>query len=228
MSAKLHDDEFSPEILLMLKQRDILGRKNPAQLVPLRYTLYTEAEATVQKFQDARRDNPLLETTPAEAWLTAELMPVVEQIRAKVDIPERVLDAALQRYFCRAVQPIVDRISDEQQLCTSVEVYLTAIKQLLIDLYDRQLSLRDILEIPATAYTLREAIVVRKPSSRREEIFLKGIKERWKNQRIARELDEKGLKPRGTTYKSYKEMHQINSQLFCATKSNIKKKYGMM
>lgn len=228
MSAKLHDDEFSPEILLMLKQRDILGRLNPAQLVPLRYNSQTEAEAMVQKFQDARRDNPLLETTPAEAWLTAELMPVVEQIRAKVDIPEKVLDATLQRYFCRAMQPIVDRISDEQQLCTSVEVYLTAIKQLLIDLYDRRKSLRGILRISPTAYTVRKALAARMPTSRREAVFLQGITEGWKNHQIARALDERGLKPRNRDYKSYREMHQIKNQLFCALKSDVKRKYQMM
>src|ERR1039458_3955398 len=97
MPSKFHDDEFSPEILQMLRKRDVLGRGNSTHLVPLWYNAYTEAEVVVQKFQVERRQSPVLETTLPETWLTAELMPGVQTIRARVDIPEAILDSALQR-----------------------------------------------------------------------------------------------------------------------------------
>jgi hypothetical protein len=223
MPKKLYDEEFSPEILQKLKRLDVLGRKNLAHLAILRYNVYTEAEAIVQSFQDERRENPVLETTSPETWLTAELMPAVQKIRAKVDIPEAILDAALQRYFCRAVQPVVDSTSDEQQLCTSVEAYLPAVKNLLINLYDRRKSLCQILRVPVSAYTLREALTARKPVSRREAIFLEGINSGWKNPRIARTLDDQRIKPR--TYESYGKMLRSNAQDFYSLKTTIKTKY---
>jgi hypothetical protein len=223
MTSRFYDEEFSSEILQMLRRRNVLGRSNPAHLAILLYNLYTEAEVIVQKFQHDRRQNPLLETTPAEAWLTAELIPMVQKIRAKVDIADSVLDPALQRYFYRAAHSIVDKSSDEQQLCTSVEAYLPAVKELLIDLYDSKKGLRGILKLPPTAYTFREAFTARKPTSRRADIIVQGIKEGWKDQRIARALDNGALKPRN--FPSYMEMLRNSAQNFYSMKSEIKKRY---
>ena len=151
-------------------------------------------------------------------------MPGVQTIRARVDIPEAILDSALQRYFRRAVPPTAaNKTSDEQQLCISVEAYLPALRVLLIDLYDRQKSLRNILRIPPHAYTVRDALSSRKPSSRREAIVLEGINAGWENPRIARRLDEQHLKPH--RYESYTKMLRSYPQNFYALKSGIKKKY---
>jgi len=224
MTSRCFDEEFPAGILDMLKKRDILGRANATQLVPLWYNAYTKADAMEQRFQQERRQNPLLETTPPEAWLTAELMPVVQEIRAQVDIGELILDSALQRYLRSAVHPIaVDKTPDEQQLCTSVEAYLPAVKDLLINLYDRRKSLRAILQIPRTAYTFYKALTTRKPTSRKEAIFLEGINAGWKNPQIARTLDEDHQKPR--TYESYRKMLRSNPQNFYSLKNGIKKKY---
>jgi hypothetical protein len=225
--SKMFDSELNAEVLKMLKRRDILGLANSAHLSLLIYNLNTEAEMIVVRFDAARRENPLLETTTPDAWLTAEMMPVVELIRDKVDIAEPILAAAIQRYFRRVAHPIAaDGTPGEQQLCTSIEAYLPAVKNLLINLYDRKKSLRAILGIPVAAYSLREALTQRKPSSRMEAVFLEGMNARWKNHRIARTLDEQHLKPRRD--KSYTEMLRLNPQGFYSLKSGIKKKYLMM
>lgn len=223
MAGKFHDEEFSPEILDMLRRRDILGSSNPAHFAILRYNAYTQAEAIVQKFQDARRQNPLLETTPAEAWLTSELVPAVEQIRANADLAEPILDSALKRFFRLPVHTAIATTSSEQHLCTSLDEYLPSVKALLMDLYDRRKSLRGILRIPVTAYTVREALSARKPASKREAIFLEGINAGWKDHRIARTLDEQRIKPR--TFESYRKMLRTNPQNFYSLKATIKKKY---
>jgi hypothetical protein len=108
-------------------------------------------------------------------------------------------------------------------LWTGIGPYQPALKKLFRDLYDRRKSLGGILGIPVAACTIREAMTERKPSSRREEIMLRGIAENRSNQYIARLLDKSGLKPR--TYKSYPEMLHVNPQDFYALKSGIKIKY---
>ena len=226
MTNRSYDEEFSPVILATLKKRDILGRANSAQLVPLWYNMNTKAEGIVQKFHEDRRSNPLLETTPPEAWLAAELMPMLLEIRLQVNMNETVLVASLQRYFRGSVRSVaVDNTSGEQQLCTGIEPYLPALKHLLIDLYDRRKRLCDILKIPLNAFTVREALAERKPFSRREKIILQGIDERWKSQTIAHALDEERLVPRGHTYTSYTHMLRTSPQNFYSMKFSIKKKY---
>jgi hypothetical protein len=226
MASRLFDEEFSAGILATLKRRDILGRANPTQLVPLWYNVNTEAEGIVQKFHEDRRSNPLLETTPPEAWLAAELMPIVLEIRAQVIISETLLVEALQRYFRGSVRSVgVDNTSGEQQLCTSVEPCLPALKRLLMDLYDRRKRLCDILQIRLDAFTFREALAARKPSSPREQIILQGINEGWKNHRIAVELDKQRFVPRDRDYKSYTQMLRTTPQNFYSMKCAIKNKY---
>lgn len=226
MPTRLHDEEFSPEILRMLKKRGVLGQANWIHFVPLDYNVDTEAHALIERFQIERRENPLLELTPAEAWLAAEAMPIVHHIRASLNVEDAILSAALQRYFCYAQHPVVvDRRPGEQKLCTSVEAYFPLVKKLLTNLYDLRKSLREILGIPANAYTLREAMSKRRPSSRRETLILSGLNERRANQYIARQLDAHSMKPRSNKYKSYLEMVRINPQAFYALKSDVKKKY---
>jgi hypothetical protein len=221
--TKFHNDEFSPEILQMLRKRDVLGQANPTQLIPLVYNAHTESEMMEERFDAERKENPLLETTPPEAWLTAEVMPAISAIRANAEVKDSVLVAALLRYFRRAVPLTANEAQSEQELWTGIGPYQPALKKLFRDLYDRRKSLGGILGIPVAACTIREAMTERKPSSRREEIMLRGIAENRSNQYIARLLDKSGLKPR--TYKSYPEMLHVNPQDFYALKSGIKIKY---
>ena len=153
-------------------------------------------------------------------------MAIVLEIRAQVNMSETVLVAALQRYFRGSARSVaVDSTSGEQQLCTGIEPFLPALKDLLIDLADRRKRLCDILQIPLNAFTLREALAVRKPFSRREKIILQGIDDGLKNPRIAIELDKQALVPRDREYKSYTHMLRTSPQNFYSMKSAIKKKY---
>lgn len=224
MSAKVFDNEFSPEILKMLKQRDILGQTNWAHYVLLEYNLDTAARAIVQSFDIERRKNPLLETTPPEAWLGAKCAPIVRDIRPNIDVDDAILSKTLQRYFRGASNAVVVNVQPgEQQLCTTLEPYFPLIKKLLNALYERKTSLRAILGIRTDAYTVRAALKTRKPSSPLERTFLQGIKEGWKNHRIARALDEQEVKPRN--FESYSQMLHEGVESFYSLKSAIKKKY---
>ena len=224
MPGKFYDAEFSAEILRMLKKRDVLAKSNPAQLAILCYNLCTEAEAIVRRFDAERRENPLLETTPAEAWLAAELGPVVRSIRENADVDDVILTGTLERYFRHLPNPVlVDIKPGQQRLCTSVEPYFPLAKKLLTELYDRKTSLRTILRIPAGAYTVHAALKTRKPSTELEATVLQGIKEGWSNQRIAKTLDEKKVKPRN--FASYREMLRLKAESFHSLKHSTKRKY---
>ena len=77
------------------------------------------------------------------------------------------------------------------------------------------------------AYTIREALRPLKPASRREEIFLRGIRENWPNQRIAKELDDQALRPKNKDCNSYSNMLRMRPQLFYSVKSGINNKYSL-
>lgn len=225
MSAKSYDHEFSPEVLVMLRKREILGRANWVHLAVLEYNVGTETRLIERHFDVERKENPLLETTDPEAWLVAEFVPIVHGIRGQVQIEAAILIAGLTRYFRRLVPIAANELSatGEQQLWTTIALYRTAVTKLLRALYDRRTSVGRILGIPATTTFLREAMSNRQPSTRREAIILDGINKRWSNQAIARELDKSGLKPR--SHNSFTEMLRMNPQLFYAMKSDVRRKY---
>jgi hypothetical protein len=225
--TNFHDEEFAPEVLKALKKREILAQANPAQLVPLHYNMSTRAVLMVKKFQDERSEYPLLETTPPEAWIAAEIVPVIQEVRSKADVDESVLSAPVQRYLRVPVELPRVQGSEEQRLHTTIEPYLLKIKSLLTDIVNRRKSLRAILRLPAGVYKLRGTLVSPKPGSRREAIVVRGIKEKWRNHRIAKELDDHGLKPQDKIYPSYTNMVDVNAQLFYSLKSSIRKKYQL-
>lgn len=225
MPARLYDEQFSADVLKMLKKRDVLGQSNPVHFVPLEYNVAAEVEKIEEQFEAERKQNPLLETTLPEAWLTAEITPIVAEVRPNVSISEAVLTVALLRYFRRAVR-LNDSPLEEQQLWTTVRPYRAALKSLLLDLSDRRKGIHEILKIPRDVRTIRDVTQDRKPHSRREEILLQGIKGHWTNQHIARELDKHGIKPHSRDFGSYTEMFRMKSQNFYALKSEVKRKYN--
>ncbi len=226
MSTKSYDAEFGADPLNELKKRDILARANPVHYVPLIENLHRMVEAMEQKFQEERKPNPLLETTAPEAWIAAEIMPFVKEVRANADIDDQLLSKALQKYMQRGTKAHpISGPDGEEELHTTIEPYLSALRELVTAVCDRRKSLRRILRLSPGAYTIREALIPRKPASRRETIFLQGVRDNWPNHRIAKELDDKGLKPSNKDYKSYKEMLRTSPQLFYSLKSAIKKKY---
>jgi len=227
MATKLYDQEFDPDLLRVLKERDILARANPVQGVPLTYNLFQRVAEIEQLFQQERKANPLLETTPPEAWLAAKSIPDIQRIRRNVDLDEVILGQAVQLHFApRPAKRSVSQEPNEGALVTTVEPYREKLRQLYLDLYDRRKSLRGILVLGRGLYTVREMSRARKPTSRREAIILQGIMEKWPNPKIARTLDEERLTPRkGNDYKSYRDMLKNRNQLFYSMKSAIKKKY---
>src|ERR1700682_641304 len=225
-TKKFYDFEFGAAPLRDLKKREVLASSNPVHFVPLIYNLLTKAEGMEQEFQRERKANPLLETTSPEIWIVAEIMPFVKEVRENADVHDRLLSNALQRYLRRQAKPkLRPRPDDDEPLLTTIESYVPALKKLLIAVCDRGKSLREILRLPADAYTIRDALARRKPGTKRQGIFLLGIEEKWRNPRIAKELDEKGLKPDDSDFKSYAEMLQIKPQLFYSMKHNIKKDF---
>jgi hypothetical protein len=225
-AEKFYAFEFGAECLRELKRRDLLGSSNPAHLAPLVYNLLTKAEEMEQAFQRARRENPLFETTLAEVWIVAEIMPLVKEIRANVALHDHLLSNALQRYLRREAKPnLLPRPDDDEPLTTTIAPYIPGLKKLLVALCDRRKSLREILRLPAGAYTVREALARRKAGTDRQAIFLLGIKAEWPDHRIAKELDDKGLKPKNKDFKSYGEMYRIKPQNFSSMKHNIKKEF---
>lgn len=227
MATKLYDAEFAPGVLRMLKKRAILGRANAAQLACLNYNLGTEALAIAGRFQDERKRNPLLETTPPEAWIAAEVSPLIQEVRSNIDVDEELLSEAIQEYL----RPWGPRNTgqtngDEQKLHTTIEPYVPVLKKLLFDLYDRAKSLRAILGLRRHIYRVRDLVAQTRPSSRREGIMLQGIQQGWTNQRVARALDEAGITPRKHGhYDSYQQMLHISPQLFYSLKNQVKTKY---
>lgn len=224
MPHRLHDKEFSAPVLRMLKDREILSESNPVHSAILIYNIGVAVEDIKLRYDNDRKQNPLLETTPAEAWLTKTFVPIVRSIRFNVDVSDPILVAALSRYFRRAAPPVNRDSLTEQQLCTSIHVYRPALTRLLRDLYDRRRSLNGILGIRAVVRSPGEALSERKPSTMREAIILSGIKVHWTTMRLAKELDKTRCKPR--SYKSYVDMVQANPQHFYALKSQVKKKYS--
>jgi hypothetical protein len=225
MAARFYDEELSPALLRVLKKRDVLGQSKPGHFVPLVYNVRMEVEHMEQDFDAERKGNPLLETTPPEAWLAAEFTTIINTIRANVEIDDRVLVATLKRYFLLAVPLIANKAQGEQQLWTTIEPYRTVMQKLLLDLCDRRKSLRGILRIRAGVCSVREGTSELKPGSKREAILLQGITGRWTNQHIAAELDKHSVKPRSDEYKSYTEMFRMGPQGFYAMKSDVKRKY---
>ena len=221
-SERFYDDEFDPDLLKVLRKRDILGEANPAQLAPLVYNLLTEVRLLEKKFQTERQQNPLLETTPPEAWIAAELLPWIQQVRCGVDLDERILSAVLKRKLRCAVQPLGE--SCDQHLHRAIQPYLTHVKKLLLQIVDRRKSLGQIMSLRPNAYSVRDALKVRQPNTRREATIVRSIREGRPDHWIARELDKHGDKPKGD-FASYTEMLRISPQLFYSMKSNIKKKY---
>lgn len=226
MPNRLYDHEFSAGVLQMLRKREALGQSNTVHFVPLVYNLRTEAECGMEeRFSAERRSNPLLETTHPVAWLAAEFFEHISEIRPNVEFDEFAVVAALKRYFQRAVLSTMNEYPGEEQLWTTVRPYRDAMKKLLLDLFNRRQSLRSILKLPAGSCTIHQAMSEREPSSRREEVILRGIKEHWSSQRIARELDNLGWKPRSASFKSYSELLHMNPQNFYSLKSAVKRKY---
>lgn len=201
--TRSYDHEFNPDALKMLKKREILGRARSANLVPLDYNLSTQAAALEQEFQEERRWNPLLETTPPEAWLCAEILPFIREVRSNVDVDDRLLSEAVQ---LRVQQHTKKSQSSKDELVTTIEPYIPVVKKLFVDLFDRTKSLRQILGLRRGSYDVREITTTRKPTTKRETIFLRGLGEQWSNRRIAKSLDEEGVKPRSTEYRSFLEL----------------------
>jgi hypothetical protein len=223
-NEKFYDFEFGAEPLRSLKKIDLLASSNSVLGVPFIYHLLSKAEAMEQEFQRDRKANPLFETTAPEIWIVAEIMPLLKEVRAKVAIDDELLSDALQRYLRREAKRILPpRPDDDEPLVTTIEPYIPALKKLLVAVCDRRKSLRGILRLSARAVTIRDALARRKGQTSRQAIFLFGIKAKWSNHRIAKELDDKGLKPKDKDFKSYAEMFQIKPQLFYSMKSNIKK-----
>ncbi len=223
MSKRFYDAEFSPGILTMLKEREILSRANFAQGCILIYNLATEAELLVRRFTEERKANPVLETTRPEAWIAAQIVPSIREIRPNIDTDDAVMSKAVQENLCRftPTKGLLDH--DEQTLCTTIEPYRPYMERLFLDLFDRSKSLRAILGLRRTVYGVRNFDLQGKPFSRLEDIILRGLIEQRKPRLIAITLDEAGLKPR--RYKSYVHMLEINSHSFYSLKNNIKTKY---
>jgi hypothetical protein len=122
---KSNDAEFESAVLATLKKRDILGRANPAQLALLDYNLRTEAEGFEQEFQESRQRNPLLETTAPEAWIAAEIVPKIREVRSNVDVAEEVLSEAVQKYLLyRSKTDTPSEVDDEQKLHTTIQKFI--------------------------------------------------------------------------------------------------------
>src|SRR6266849_9391357 len=220
-AEKFYDFEFGAEPLRDIKKRDLLASSDSVHDAPLTYALLTKAEGMEQEFQRARKTNPVFETTPAEVWIAAEIMPLVKEIRANVGLHDRLLNNALQRYLRREAKPnLLPRADDDEPLTTTVKPYIPGLKTLLVADCDRRKSLHEILRLPAGAYILRNALALRKPGSLRETIFLRGIREKWQGHRIAKELDDKVLKPTNKDFKTYTEMLLVKPQLFYSLKSS--------
>jgi hypothetical protein len=226
MSKRFYDAEFAPGILVMLKERDILMRANRAQRYILVYNLATEAELLIRRFDEERKANPVLETTPPEAWIAAKLVPNIREIRPNIDTDDELLSEAIQRIL-RRFAPLADIAKHcEQVLSLTIEPYRPCLETLFRDLFDRTKGVRSILGLRRATYNLRDFERDTKPFTMLGTIFLQGIRERWSNRRIAITLDEAGVQPRNPEkYKSYVHMLGIDSHSFYSLKNNIKTKY---
>jgi hypothetical protein len=226
MGKRFYDAEFAPGILVMLKERDILMRANRAQGFILVYNLATEVDLLIRRFDEERKANPVLETTPPEAWITAELVPTIREIRPNIDTEDELLSEAIQRIL-RRFAPLDDIAKHgEQVLWLNIEPYRPCLETLFLNLFDRTKSLRSILGLRRATYSLRDFGRDTKPFTKLDEIMLRCLKEKQKPMRIAIALDEAGVRPRSPEkYRSYVHMLGINSHSFYSLKNNIKTKY---
>jgi hypothetical protein len=225
---KFYDTEFAPKALAMLKQQHILGTANVAHYAILHYNLGIQARDFEDVFQQARRENPLLETTPPEVWIAAQVVPIIRDVRSNVEVDDDVLSDAVQKYLRHHYKPapVEDfEAQGEQKLYRTIEHFIPAIERLLRDLFDRAKSLGGILSLARDRFKVGHAIGARQLGTRREELIIQAINENWRNQKLADQLDRAGIKPKGKHWKSYKQMLHHNSQLFSATKNSVKKKY---
>jgi hypothetical protein len=226
MRKRFYDVEFSPGILAMLKERDILNRANFAQGCILIYHLATEVELLVRRFDEERKANPVLETTPPEAWIAAKLIPNIREIRSNIDMDDDLLSEALQRILRRFAPVGNINKHSEQVLRLTIEPYRSYLETLFLNLFDRTKSLRSILGLRCAVFGVRNLDSQTRPFSRREDIIVRGLMEKWPNMRIAIALDEAGIRPRSPDrHKSYVHMLRSNSQCFHSSKSAVKTKY---
>jgi hypothetical protein len=222
---KFHDVEFSPEVLLMLRRKEILERANCVNAVPLDYGISTRLVEIEDVFQIERRENPLLELTPPEAWIAAVLMDQIRDIRGNVQIRDRVLSDAVQKYLrhhCPRVEAPPDK--DEQKLVNTIEPFLPAVRSLFDELFDRRKSIFGILGLRVSSGSIRR-IVSAIPKSKREQIAVQAINEGWPPRRLAQAWDAAGLKPRNRLWKSYMELLFQDRDQFYVLKSQIARKY---
>jgi hypothetical protein len=221
----LHDAEFSSGVLLMLRRKEILERANCVNAVPLDYGISTRVVEIENLFQIERRGNPLLEQTPPEAWIAAVLLDQIRDIRGNVQIRDRVLSDAVQKYLRHHFPPVETPLDqDEQKLATTMEPFLPAVRSLFDELLDRRKGIFGILGLRVSSGSIRR-IVNATPKTLREKIMVQAINEDWSNPRLARALDAAGLKPRNPRWKSYMEFQFQDRGQFYVLKSQIARKY---
>jgi hypothetical protein len=222
---KRHDTEFSPEVLLTLRRKEILERANCVNAVPLDYAISTCLSEMERLFQKERRADPLLEQTPPEAWIAAVLLDQIREIRSNVQIGDRVLCDAVQKYLrhhCPQIEAQFDQ--REQKLVTTIEPFLPAVRSLFDQLFDRRRSVFSILGLRTSSGSIRR-IARATPSSDREKIIVLSKREAWSNRRLAEALDTAETKPRDKRWKSYMEMYHQNPAMFRVLKSQVVTKY---
>jgi hypothetical protein len=222
---KLHDAEFSSEVLLMLSRKEILERANCVNAVPLAHAISSRLVEMESLFQKERRGDPLLEQTPPEAWIATVLMDQIREIRGNVQIRDRMLSDAVQKYLRRHFpRNEAPPDNDEQKLVNTIEHCLPAVKSLFDELFDRRKSIFGILGLRISSGSIRR-VVSTKPKSKREQIIVQAINENWSNPHLARALDAAGLKPRNPRWKSYLEFLFQDRDQFDVLKSQIARKY---
>ena len=228
MSRKLYDVEFSPSILSMLRRKEILERANCVNAVPLDYSISTRVVELESIFEKERRADPLLEQTPPESWIAATLIDEIRAIRGNVQIQDRILSDALQKYLRHRFPPVeAPSDQEEQKLVTTIEPFLLAVRSLFDDLFDRRKSIFGILGLRTSSGSIRR-IVSATPKTPREKIMVRAINENWSNTRLASELDAGGVKPRNPRWKSYMQLLYQDRDQFYVLKSQIARKYLQM
>lgn len=209
----------------MLRRKEILERANSLNAVPLDYGINTRLVKIENQFQVERRDNPVLEETPPEAWIASVLLDDIRQIRANVVIPDRTLSDAVQKYLRRRFPLIEARADhDEQKLVTTIQPFLPAVQSLLDEIFDRGKSIFGILGLRVSSGSIRR-IVRATPKSQREKLIVRGINEGWSNSRLGRELTDAGIRPKNRRWKTYVEFQHQEPQQFSVIKSTVKRKY---
>ena len=209
----------------MLKRKEILERDNSNNAVPLDYNIGTGLLEIEDLYQKERRENPMLEQTSPEAWVATVMLNEIREIRANVVIPDRTLSDAIQKYlrhhFPKTTVPVD---AHEQQLLTTIKTCFPAIRSLFEELFDRGKSVFGILGLRASSGSIRR-IVSATPKSKREQIIVAAIREKWSNRHLAEVLDTAGVRPRGDRWSSYMEMWHQDPNQFRVLKSQVGKKY---